>query len=111
MKTGFTSMRLAIVAFIVPFFFVLQPELLLIGDTMNIAQTCITSLVAMYALGGGMQGWLLTNTNLVERTVLIVSGVAMLYPGTLTDLIGVGLLVAVIILQFTRMKLANKAAV
>ena len=110
MKTGFTSMRLAIVAFIVPFFFVLQPELLLIGDTMSIVQTCITSLIAMYALGGGMQGWLITNTNIVERAALLIGGVAMLYPGTLTDLIGFGLLAAAIVLQVTRTKIANKAA-
>lgn len=110
MKTGFISMRLAIVAFIVPFFFVLQPELLMVGDPLSIAQACVTSVIAMYALAGGMQGWLITGTTVVERALLIVSGLTMLYPGTVTDLMGFGILVLVVIVQRMRRHAAKNAA-
>ena len=110
MKTGFISMRLAIVAFIVPFFFVLQPELLMVGDPLSIAQACVTSVIAMYALAGGMQGWLITGTPVVERALLMVSGLTMLYPGTVTDLMGFGILVLVVIVQRMRRHAAKNAA-
>lgn len=111
MCTGFIAMKLAVVAFIVPFFFVLQPSLLMQGSAMDVTQACVTSIIAMYALAGSMQGYLLITANIIERAVLLTGGLTMLYPGTMTDLVGLGCLIGVLALQLARRKLAHTAAV
>ena len=111
MRTGFIAMKLAVVAFIVPFFFVLQPSLLMQGSAMDVTQACVTSIIAMYALAGSMQGYLLITANIIERAVLLTGGLTMLYPGTITDLVGLGCLIGVLALQLARRKLAHTAAV
>ena len=111
MRTGFIAMKLAVVAFIVPFFFVLQPSLLMQVSAMDVTQACVTSIIAMYALAGSMQGYLLITANIIERAVLLTGGLTMLYPGTITDLVGLGCLIGVLALQLARRKLAHTAAV
>ncbi len=111
MRTGFISMKLAVVAFIVPFFFVLQPSLLMQGSAMDVTQAIVTSIIAMYALAGAMQGYLLITANIIERAALLTGGLTMLYPGTLTDLVGLGCLIGVLALQLARRKFAHTATV
>ena len=111
MRTGFISMKLAVVAFIVPFFFVLQPSLLMQGSAMDVTQAIVTSIIAMYALAGAMQGYLLITANIIERVALLTGGLTMLYPGTLTDLVGLGCLIGVLALQLARRKFAHTATV
>ncbi len=111
MRTGFISMKLAVVAFIVPFFFVLQPSLLMQGSAMDVTQAIVTSIIAMYALAGAMQGYLLITANIIERAALLTGGLTMLYPGTLTDLVGLGCLIGVLALQLARRKFVHTATV
>ena len=111
MRTGFISMKLAVVAFIVPFCFVLQPSLLMQGSAMDVTQAIVTSIIAMYALAGAMQGYLLITANIIERAALLTGGLTMLYPGTLTDLVGLGCLIGVLALQLARRKFAHTATV
>jgi TRAP-type uncharacterized transport system fused permease subunit len=97
-------------AFLVPFMFVLDPSgtgLLLGGSFKNLAQAdwgaialiSVTAVVGILALAGGLQGWLLRRTNLAERWMLIVAGLALVYPTTTSDVIGVLLVVLVLVLQ------------
>ncbi|MGZ8267356.1 MAG: hypothetical protein ACXW20_07465, partial [Burkholderiales bacterium] len=51
------------------------------------------------ALAGGLQGWLLRKTNLLERWALIIAGVMLVYPAPLFDYIGFAIVVVVLILQ------------
>lgn len=78
---------------------------------MDVTQACVTSIIAMYALAGSMQGYLLITANIIERAVLLTGGLTMLYPGTITDLVGLGCLIGVLALQLARRKLAHTAAV
>lgn len=97
-------------AFLVPFMFVLDPSgtgLLLGGSFKNLAQAdwgaialiSVTAVVGILALAGGLQGWLLRRTNLAERWMLIVAGLALVYPTTTSDVIGVLLVVLVLVMQ------------
>ena len=43
-------------------------------------------------------------TTAVERTMLLVSGFALVYPGTVADLLGFGLLIATVVMQQMRMR-------
>ena len=100
-------------AFLVPFMFVLDPSgtaLLLGGSFKNLAQAdwgsvaivTITAAIGIAALAGGLQGWLLRKTSLLERWMLIIAGLMLVYPRAMFDYIGAALVVAVIVMQKLR---------
>ena len=108
MKTGFIAVRLAVAGFMIPFIFALDPGLLFINST--VAHTLVlivTSLAGVLALGAAAGGYLLDHTKIYERVLLIISALALIRPGLLTDGIGFVLLAGVIILQ--RMRVLKKA--
>lgn len=49
-----------------------------------------------------MQGWLLTACRQWERPVLLIGGLTLIYPGTMTDLMGLALLAVIALLQLAR---------
>jgi TRAP transporter 4TM/12TM fusion protein len=112
-RTTLQSWKYTAPAFLVPFMFVLDPAgvgLLLGGSFKNLAQAdwgsiarvTITAAFGIAALAGGLQGWLFRKTNMLERWLLIVSGLMLVYPSALSDYIGLGLLIAVIVMQKLR---------
>ena len=102
MRTGFVSVKLAIVAFIIPFMFVYQPALLWQGGMAEAAVATITAIIGVIGIGGAMQGWLLTACRPWERPVLLIGGLTLIYPGTMTDLMGLALLAVIALLQLAR---------
>ena len=103
LKTGLLAVRLGLVGFLIPFFFLTNPELLIgVVPDVKIYEylwIAFTASAGTIALAGGLQNYLLTECNLVERILLILVCPMMLYPGITTDIIGMGLLSAVIVLQ------------
>ncbi len=100
-------------AFLVPFMFVLDPSgvaLLLGGSFKNLAQAdwasvaviSVTAIIGIVALAGGLQGWLLRKTTSPERWMLIIAGLALVYPTTFSDLLGLALVLVVVAMQKLR---------
>ena len=113
MKTAFTATKLAIGAFIVPYIFALSPEMLFVaaeGETiavLQVVQICITSFIGMCGVSAGLEGWLLHDMKWYERLMSAAGGLLLIYPGLATDLMGLGLVGAVVLLQLlTRKKAA-----
>ncbi len=105
MKTAFTATKLAIGAFIVPYVFALNPAMLFIDTTVGeIILICITSLVGIFAVSASLEGYLLHKMPWHERIMSVAGGLLLIYPGIATDVIGVGLVAAVIILQILTRK-------
>ena len=106
-KTGILSVRLGLVGFLIPFFFLGNPVLLIGADAafgvMESLWALFTASVGTIALVGGLEGWFLQRSSWMERLVLIAVAPLMLYPGTLTDWIGFGALTAVAGLQMLRL--------
>ena len=101
--TGVNASKLAIAAFIIPYMFVLNPELLLIhGVTGSLALALLTALVGMVALSSSLIGFLAAPMNALERIILGAGGLMMIKPGLLTDVAGVAIFAAVLILQLRR---------
>ncbi|OFW14674.1 MAG: hypothetical protein A3H27_03340 [Acidobacteria bacterium RIFCSPLOWO2_02_FULL_59_13] len=93
-KTSIEAIRLSVVAFIVPFFFVYQPALLLEGDVGTIVWSCITALIGVVALSGALARYLFfRRLNLVECALLCIGGLLLMYPEFYTDLVGLALMV------------------
>ncbi len=110
MKTAFTSTKLAIGAFIVPYVFALNPAMLFIDTTaMEVIIICITSLVGMFGVSAALQGYLLTNMKWYERVASAIGGLLLIYPGLVTDVIGLVLVAAVAVVQIIKRKSCAKA--
>ena len=100
MKTAFNATRLAIAAFLVPYIFCMNPAMLFIDTTpIDVVLIIITSFAGMIAIASALEGYMLRNLNALERILLAAGGLAMLIPGAVTDLIGVGILAAMVVLQ------------
>ena len=96
MKTAFTATKLAVGAFIVPYVFALNPAMLFIDTTApEVVLICITSFVGIFAVSSALEGYFLHHMRWYERIVSVVGGLLLIYPGTVTDVIGL-VLVAVI---------------
>jgi TRAP transporter 4TM/12TM fusion protein len=101
--TGVTSTKLAIGAFLTPFIFVYNTSMLWVGATWYmIVQTLITSCVGMTAIGATMIGFFFAPMNWVERALFFLGGLMMVHPGTVTDLVGIGLLAACVVNQYRK---------
>ena len=104
-KTGVTATRIAIGAFIVPYIFVLNPAMLMIDASVgDILLNVTTALLGMYALSGGLAGFVQDKCKWYERILLIGGGMGMIIPGILTDVVGLAIVSAVVLLQVLRVK-------
>jgi TRAP transporter 4TM/12TM fusion protein len=112
-KTTMQCWKYTIPAFLVPFMFVLDPSgqgLLLMGSAKalatanwwSIAEVTFTAALGVAALAAGFQGWALKRATMIERLMLIVAGFALVYPTVMADLLGIGLVVAALALQYLR---------
>ena len=111
MKTAVTATKLAIGAFIVPYVFALNPAMLFIGTTgvFEIVLIVISSLVGIFAVSASLEGYIMAHMKWYERIISACGGLLLIYPGLVTDLIGLSLVAVVILFQIiTRRQNAKK---
>ncbi len=102
-KTGVTSTKLAIGAFLTPYIFVYNTSMLWIDTTWySMIQTLITSCAGMTAIGAAMIGYFVAPMSWVERILFVVGGLLLVDPGTITDIIGLGLLSLLVANQYRK---------
>ncbi len=103
MKTAVTATKLAIGAFIVPYVFALNPAMLFIDTTLwEVILICITAVIGIFAVSASLEGWFLRGMAWYERIVCAVGGLLLIYPGLVTDLVGLALVAAVLALQLVK---------
>lgn len=113
MKTALTSTKLAIAAFIVPYAFALNPVMLFIDvdNPMQVVLIVITSLIGVFGVSAGLEGYMLKRINPIQRIMSAAGGLLLIDPNTLTDIIGIALIAAVVVWQiFEDKALKAKAA-
>ena len=110
MRTGFTAVKLGAIAFIIPFFFVYQPGLLFSGDLLDILSVTVTSVIGVIGLAAGLQRFFVASCNPVEAIILFAAGLCLIYPGSITDLIGVGGIGSIWVIQRMRRSRSNPSA-
>jgi TRAP transporter 4TM/12TM fusion protein len=104
-KTTMYAWKYTLPAFIVPFMFTLDPKgvgILLKGPVVDVIWTTVTAFIGIAALAGGVENWFLKRTTLYERIMLLAAGLMLVYPIALYDLIGLGLMAFVVVLQKLR---------
>jgi len=107
-KVGWTAFRYGLPTYILPFMFVYGPGLLMQGTVIEVVWTVIVSLFGVYVISAGLVGYLKTSIPVWMRLVLFAAGAMMIFEGLATDLIGVGLYIACLLI--VNLKLKRKAA-
>jgi TRAP transporter 4TM/12TM fusion protein len=99
-EVGWQGMRFALAGFLIPYMFVYGPSMVLVGSLFEITLAVLTGLLGTLALGAAVQGWLLKEATWIERGILLIAALALIKPGWITDLIGLGLLILVASWQY-----------
>ena len=108
MKTAFNATRLAIAAFIVPYIFAFSPVMLFefkAGTStamivLQVIQICITSLLGIFGVAAALNGFLFRQMNPLFRVLMALGGLGMMYPGAVSDVIGLVVVGGIYAYQF-----------
>ncbi|QQK77430.1 TRAP transporter permease [Salicibibacter cibarius] len=89
LKTSFTSAKMGIVAFIIPFMFVYGPELLMEeGTILMIVLSTFTAICGVFLFGISVIGWFKRELYVYERVMAFSSALLLVYSDFMTDVIG-----------------------
>lgn len=72
-KTGFRAFGLAIAGFIVPFIFIFNNNLLLVGSINNIILSILLVFFGIFCIASSLEGYIFANLTLIMRALLFVS--------------------------------------
>ena len=105
MRTALNASRLAIAAFLVPYVFALNPAMLFI-DTVwyEVVLIAVSSFIGMISISVALEGYLIHEVNPLGRILCAAGGLALLIPGTLSDLAGLVALAIVLAAQIIENK-------
>jgi TRAP transporter 4TM/12TM fusion protein len=109
-KTTLYAWKYTLPAFLIPFMFTIDPSgvgILFKGSPWEIAMAFVTGLLGVLALAGGVDGWMLRKATFLERVLLILGGLFLMYPGGWSDVTGIILMGSVILLQKLRKQCAD----
>ncbi|HPZ16414.1 MAG TPA: TRAP transporter large permease subunit, partial [Sphaerochaeta sp.] len=87
-KVGGLSCMIALPAFVIPFSFVYDPALLLIGSAGAVIFAIITALIGVVMIGISVSGYLTHPMGIPNRIVFVAGGVLLLFPNALVSFIG-----------------------
>ena len=96
MRTGFESMKLGTIIYFVPFFFVLDPGLIMQGEPLHILTVFSCAILGVIVLSTSLQGYLygvgdLTGMGVIQwpiRLALLIGALSFAMPGN--DVVGLG---------------------
>jgi len=91
-RVAFAAVRLGAVGFLVPFFFIINPALLLRATPVNILLAVITATVGIIFMAAGFFGYLNKDLNPFSRAMYMGGGVLLFHPVIRTDIIGLALI-------------------
>ncbi len=131
-RTGIEASKLAIGAFIIPYIFIFNPEILMIDTALageiqtiitsvrgmfgielnytfiRVLLTCqiiITSIIGMFGVASGLEGYVFRKCLWIERIFFIIAGLLMIDPGWITDVAGLSIITILVLIQiFTKDK-------
>jgi TRAP-type uncharacterized transport system fused permease subunit len=98
-QAGWESMRVAAPSYIVPFMFVYEPSIMMVGDWLTIATSTIAAIVGVICLAAGLVGFLHRPCAIWERVLLVIAALLLIKPGYISDAIGLALLAVLFVTQ------------
>ncbi len=103
--TGITATKLATAAYIIPFIFVINPQMLLIDfEVPFLVISVITAIIGMIGISTAMIGFFIRRAFVWERIILFAAGLSLVSPSIYFGAAGVIGLVAILFIQSRRPK-------
>jgi TRAP transporter 4TM/12TM fusion protein len=99
MMTGVIASRNVIVGFIIPFLFVFHPGLVLQGPIADILIMTLSTGLCVVALSAAVGNYLYRSCRGWERIALLASGILLITPGIVTDLMGFAIFAVIYVWQ------------
>jgi TRAP transporter 4TM/12TM fusion protein len=99
-RLSFLAFRIGIVGFLVPFMFIFSPALFLKGEILEVVLAMASALFGAFIISSATEGWFRGPLPVFSRIVAFVGGILLIHPGVLTDTIGIGCVIAALILKF-----------
>ena len=100
LRIALISMGLSLGGYIIPYFFIYQPAILMQAGVLSIIRILITVIIAMFFIEAGVFGYLKKPATLLERLLFILGGLFLLNSTWLTDLLGFGLVGISLVLHY-----------
>ena len=104
-RTAFTAVRLGLPGFLLPFYFVLRPEMLLLkGTIVDTILVTVVAFIGVIALNFAMERYLLGRLSWWECLLLVPASLLILEPTWMTTYIGLGLFGFVLLYRIVQIK-------
>lgn len=88
-RTGVQATKLAVVSYLIPYFFVIFPMLLWIDvEPLMLIWAFVSAVLGVTLLAVGIEGYFLSPLKKWERLLSALAGIGLLDPGLVTDLLG-----------------------
>lgn len=106
MKTAGAAVQFGWSAYIVPFLFVVAPELMMQGPVWLILQTSVTAIFGVWMISAGFVGYFTRPLDLIHRAIFVGAGILMMLPasaisnGLWTDLVGAAIAILLVLREF-----------
>ena len=105
MRTAYNATKMAVGAFLIPYIFCFNPEMLLIDThAASVIMIYITALFGIVGVASALEGYLFTDMGFIDRILFIAGGLMMIFPGAVTDGLGLCLIAAAIAMQYAKRK-------
>ncbi len=90
LKTGICSVKLAMAAFLVPYIFVFNQKMLMIGAAWyDVVLITVTAIIGMIGIGVAVEGYGSRHAHPVQRILFAIGGLMLVDAGLTTDIIGI----------------------
>jgi TRAP transporter 4TM/12TM fusion protein len=109
-RTCWLACRLALAGFILPFFFVYGPGLVLIGGLAAIVLAAVTATLGIVGMAVTIEGYLWRPLPWIDRAVMLAGSVMLIYPGWRTDVLGALCLAIVVTRQLAARRRFDREA-
>ena len=97
-RTAFQATKLAVGAFIIPYMFVFNPQMLMINASVgNVIWIVFTALIGMFGVSSALEGYVFRRTGMAERALFLAGGLLCIIPESRTDIVGL-LIIAVLVM-------------
>ena len=107
-KVGFTAMRLAVIIYVIPFIFLFDPTLLLMGEFGETVFRFLAICSGIILISGGMTRWFMRRLKLYEEIILVIFGLGGLVPFLPSNVVSIVMVCLVFFLQRFVFRAKNK---
>ncbi|GAA4842952.1 TRAP transporter permease [Paenibacillus vulneris] len=102
-QTGFVAFYYGIPVLLIPFAFIMSPELLLIGDWQHIVLAVFFTCAGIFALCAAVVGYMFRDMNILIRLGFYIVSICMIVPEIISSIVGLaGLIVLCIYQKYTK---------